>query len=169
MRSSSGRAEAAMAGEGTGVSKKMIIRLLQPEDIPDLAAILEESSEAARWSRESFEKLRMSEGFLALVSETAGSVNGFVCGRRLADEGEILNLAIRREHRKKGEGRALLSAALERLQRRGVCRVYLEVRESNSTAITFYENQGFSKMGRRPGYYREPEEAAVLMEKRLTG
>jgi ribosomal-protein-alanine N-acetyltransferase len=169
MRSSSGRVEAAMAGEGAGASKKVIIRLLQPEDIPDLASLLEESSAAARWSRESFEKLQMSEGFLALVSEMAGSVSGFVSARQVADEGEILNLAIRREHRKKGEGRALLSAALEKLQRGGVRRVYLEVRESNCTAIAFYEKQGFSKTGRRPGYYREPDEAAVLMEKKLTG
>jgi [ribosomal protein S18]-alanine N-acetyltransferase len=158
-----------MAGEGAGVSKKMLIRLLQPADIPDLASILEESSEAARWSRESIGKLRMSEGFLGLVSELAGGVCGFVCGRQVADEGEILNLAIRCENRKKGEGRALLSAALEKLQRGGVRRVYLEVRESNSTAIAFYQKQGFSKTGRRPGYYREPEEAAVLMEKKLTG
>jgi ribosomal-protein-alanine N-acetyltransferase len=169
MRSSSGRVEAAMASEGTGVSKKVIIRLLQPEDIPDLAAILEESSEAARWSKESFDKLLLSEGFLALVSEMAGTVSGFVSGRQVADEGEILNLAIRRENRKKGEGRALLLAALEKLQRGGVRRVYLEVRESNSTAIAFYQKQGFSKMGRRPGYYRDPEEAAVLMGKKLTG
>jgi ribosomal-protein-alanine N-acetyltransferase len=158
-----------MAGEGTGVSKKVIIRLLRTEDITDLASILEESSEAARWSRESFEKLRMSEGFLALVSEMAGSVSGFVCGRQMADEGEILNLAVRRQNRKKGEGRALLSAALEKLQSGGVRRVYLEVRESNTTAIAFYQKQGFSIMGRRPGYYREPEEAAVLMAKKLTG
>jgi ribosomal-protein-alanine N-acetyltransferase len=168
MRSSSGRVEAAMAGEAIGVSKKVMIRLLRIEDISDLAAILEESSEAARWSRESFEKLQMSEGFLALVSEMAGSVTGFVCGRQMADEGEILNLAVRRQNRKKGEGRALLSAALEKLQRGGVRRVYLEVRESNATAIGFYEKQGFSIMGRRPGYYREPEEAAVLMEKKIT-
>lgn len=169
MQSCSGRVEAAMAGEGRGVSKSVMIRLLRPEDIADLASILEESSEAARWSGESFEKLQMSEGFLALVSEMAGSVSGFVCGRQMADEGEILNLAVRRENRKKGEGRALLSAALEKLQKGGVRRVYLEVRESNTTAIAFYQKQGFSIMGRRPGYYREPEEAAVLMEKKLTG
>jgi ribosomal-protein-alanine N-acetyltransferase len=169
MRSSSGRVEAAVAGEGTGVSKKAMIRLLRTEDISNLASILEESSEAARWSGESFEKLQVSEGFLALVSEMAGNVSGFVCGRQMADEGEILNLAVRRQNRKKGEGRALLSAVLGKLQRGGVRRVYLEVRESNTTAIAFYQKQGFSIMGRRPGYYREPEEAAVLMERRLTG
>jgi ribosomal protein S18 acetylase RimI-like enzyme len=45
----------------------------------------------------------------------------------------------------------------------------MEVRESNAGAIAFYQKQGFSKSGRRPGYYRDPVEAAILMEKKLTG
>lgn len=158
-----------MAGEGEGVSKPARIRAFRPEDIPEIVSITEESSQAANWSRESYEELCRSEGFLAFVSERAGSVSGFVVGRQLADEGEILNLAVRRQNRRKGEGRALLAAVLEQLHRRGVRRVYLEARESNETAITFYQKQGFAKTGRRPGYYREPEETAVLMEKKVTG
>jgi ribosomal-protein-alanine N-acetyltransferase len=169
MRSFSGRAEAAVAGESEGVSEPARIRALRPKDIPDLVTITEESSQAASWSRESYEKLCMSEGFLALVSERAGSMSGFVVGRQVAEEGEILNLAVRRRNRRKGEGEALVSAVLEQFHRRGVRRVYLEVRESNETAITFYQRQGFSRTGRRPGYYREPEEAAVLMERKTTG
>ncbi len=49
-----------------------------------------------------------------------------------------------------------------RLERRKSA--YLEVRESNTGAIAFYEKQGFAKTGRRKGYYREPDEAAVTME-----
>ena len=158
-----------MAGEGEGVSKLARIRAFRLEDIPALVSITEESSQAASWSKESFEEFRKSEGFLGLVSEGAGRVSGFVVGRQVMDEGEILNLAVRRQNRRKGEGQALLSAVLEELHRRGVRRVHLEVRESNETAIAFYQKQGFAKTGRRPGYYREPEEAAVLMEKRITG
>ncbi len=169
MPSSYGRADAAVAGEGEAASKLARIRAFRPEDIPELVSITEESSPAASWSRESYEELCESEGFLAFVSERAGSVSGFVVGRRVADEGEILNVAVRRENRRKGEGQALLSAVLEQLHRQGVRRVYLEVRESNETGITFYQEQAFAKTGRRPGYYREPEEAAVLMEKKLTG
>jgi ribosomal protein S18 acetylase RimI-like enzyme len=58
---------------------------------------------------------------------------------------------------------------LEQLRRRGVNKLFLEVRESNEAGIAFYEKMGFAKTGRRPGYYREPEEAALLMEKKLTG
>jgi [ribosomal protein S18]-alanine N-acetyltransferase len=169
MRSSYGRVQAAVAGKGEAASKLARIRALRPEDIPELVSITEKSSQAASWSRESYEELCTSEGFLSFVSERAGSVSGFVVGRQTADEGEILNVAVRRENRRKGEGQALLSAVLEELHRRGVRRVYLEVRESNETGIAFYQEQGFAKRGRRPGYYREPEEGAVLMEKKLTG
>ena len=158
-----------MAGEGEAVSTVARIRAFRPEDIPELVSITEESSQAASWSREGYEELCTSEGFLGFVSERAGRVSGFVVGRQVADEGEILNIAVRRENRRKGEGQALLSAVLEQLRRRGVRHVYLEVRESNETGIAFYEKQGFARTGRRPGYYRNPEEAAVLMEKKITG
>jgi ribosomal-protein-alanine N-acetyltransferase len=169
MRSSSGRGEAAVAGESKGVSKLARIRAFRPEEISDLVSITEESSQSASWSNESYEQLRKTEGFLGLVSESAGRVSGFLVARQVGDEGEILNVAVRRQNRRKGEGRALLSAVLEQLHRRGVRRVCLEVRESNETAIAFYQKQGFAKTGRRPGYYREPDEAAVLMEKKITG
>jgi ribosomal-protein-alanine N-acetyltransferase len=158
-----------MAGEGDGGSRLAGIRGFRPEDIPELVSITEESAQSASWSKESYEKLCGLEGFMAFVNETAGRISGFVAGRQVVDEGEILNLAVRRENRRRGEGHALLSAILEQLHRRGVNKVFLEVRESNEAGIAFYEKMGFAKTGRRPAYYREPEEAAVLMEKKLTG
>jgi ribosomal-protein-alanine N-acetyltransferase len=158
-----------MAGEGEGDSRLAGIRGFRPEDIPELVSITEESTQSASWSKESYEKLCKLEGFLAFVNETAGCITGFVAGLQVADEGEILNLVVRRENRRRGEGHALLSAVLEQLRRRGVNKLFLEVRESNEAGIAFYEKMGFAKTGRRPGYYREPEEAALLMEKKLTG
>jgi ribosomal-protein-alanine acetyltransferase len=158
-----------MGGEGESDSRLAGIRGFRAEDIAELVSIAEESSESASWSKESYEKLCSLEGFLAFVNEAAGDISGFVVGRQVADEAEILNLAVRRQNRRRGEGHALLSAVLEQLHRRGVNKVFLEVRESNEAAIAFYEKMGFAETGRRPGYYREPEEAAVLMEKKLTG
>jgi [ribosomal protein S18]-alanine N-acetyltransferase len=158
-----------MAGEDEGGSRLAGIRGFRPEDIPELVSITEESNESASWSKESYEKLCGLEGFLAFVNETTTCISGFVVGRQVVDEGEILNLAVRRQSRRRGEGQALLSAILEQFHRRGVNKVFLEVRESNEAGIAFYEKMGFASTGRRPGYYREPEEAAVLMEKKLTG
>src|SRR5258708_10653855 len=68
-------------GEGEAVSKLARVRAVRPEGIPELVSITEESSPAASLSKESYEKLCTSEGFLAFVSERAGSVSGFVVGR----------------------------------------------------------------------------------------
>jgi [ribosomal protein S18]-alanine N-acetyltransferase len=58
---------------------------------------------------------------------------------------------------------------LEEFGKLGAGRVYLEVREANREARSFYQNRGFAVTGVRPNYYRQPDEAAVLMEKKVTG
>jgi ribosomal protein S18 acetylase RimI-like enzyme len=72
------------------------------------------------------------------------------------------------KHRRKGEGTRLLGAVLGEFSSGGGKSVYLEVRESNTGAISFYEKHGFAKTGLRKGYYRAPDEGAVTMEKKLT-
>jgi ribosomal-protein-alanine N-acetyltransferase len=132
-------------------------------------AIVAESPEAAIWSKDSYLKLAEETGPLALVSETDGAISGFLVVRVVGDQAEVLNLAVAANYRRKGEGTALLAAAQEEFGLRGVRSVYLEVRESNIGAIGFYEELGFTKTGRRKGYYRAPDEAAVTMERKLTG
>ena len=145
------------------------IRRFRPEDAAEVAAMLRDSPQAANWTEASYRESAERDGALALVSEAEGCVVGFIIGRQVADEAEILNLAARPANRRRGEGEALLKALLEELGSRQVSRVLLEVRESNENGITFYLKHGFSKTGRRPRYYREPEEAAILMELKLTG
>ena len=95
------------------------------------------------------------------VFESAGMVVGFAVARRIAaDESELLALAVAPEYRRRGFGNALLRDLAAR--HRGS--LYLEVRESNETAIRFYKSFGFEEVGRRPGYYRYPPEGAVVMK-----
>src|SRR5260370_27387230 len=107
-------------------------------------------------------------GVVAIVNEGDEKVKGLILGRRVVDEAEILKLAVLPPDRRRGEGRALLKSALEEFRSRGVTRVFLEVRESNMTAITFYTKHGFDKAGRRGGYYRNPQESAAVLGKQLT-
>jgi len=145
------------------------IRRLRAGDAPELVSIVTAAPGAADWSVESYEKLRRSGECLSFVHESEGQITGFILGRRFADEAEVLNLAVRPEKRKKGVGGSLLQTAVEEFCLLGVARIYLEVREANVEARSFYQNCGFTVTGLRPKYYREPDEAAVLMEKKLTG
>lgn len=148
-------------------NEAVAIRAMWQEDAAAMRKILQEAPEAASWPEESFVESLSWPGAVALIAESDGKVTGFIIGRQVADEAEILNLAVTLAERRRGEGEALLNAALEEFRTRGVSRVFLEVRESNEVGIVFYTKQGFAKTGRRGGYYREPEEAAVVMEKKL--
>jgi len=154
-----------MAAELKAKRTRSSIRAMGESDAASVAGILREAPEAVFWPEGSVKEVLTWESALALVADWNGKVIGFVIGRQAADEAEILNLAVALAFRGKGEGTALLSSTVEEFRRRGVKRVFLEVRESNASGIAFYRKHGFSEAGHRPGYYRDPEEAALVMEK----
>ncbi len=145
------------------------LRRLRAEDAGAVAEILRQSPEAVFWPEASVKEVLKWKGALGIATEAAGKVAGFLIGRQTGDEAEVLNLAVAPESRRRGDGGALLKAAAEEFRSRGVSRVFLEVRESNARGIAFYGKHGFSKTGRRDGYYRDPSEAAIVMERKLTG
>jgi len=157
-----------MATELRREEERAAIRPLRPEDAAAAAQILRQSPEAVFWPEASVREVLEWTGILGLAAETKGEVNGFLIGRQLREEAEVLNLAVAPDHRRKGEGGALLRAAVAEFRKRGVDRVFLEVRESNAAGISFYGNHSFFQAGRRDGYYRDPNEAAIVMEIRLT-
>jgi ribosomal-protein-alanine acetyltransferase len=141
------------------------VREFRAEDAVAASEILAEARESASWSRQALLDFMPLPGAVALMSERAGRPTGFVLGRLVADEAEVLNLAVREGYRRQGEGRALLEELLRQFAKSGVSRVFLEVRESNRGAIRFYERMGFRQSGRRENYYQGPREAALLYEK----
>ena len=145
------------------------IRPGRAEDIPALHAILRESPETVDWLPEIGTAGAAAAGTLLLVSESLGEIIGFVVGRQVVDEGEVLNIAVRRGGRRNGVGSALLSAILAIFRDQKAARVFLEVRESNAAAIAFYQQSGFRRVGSRPGYYHHPDETALILELKLAG
>jgi ribosomal-protein-alanine N-acetyltransferase len=133
------------------------------EDLSELKEILRVSPEAAAWSEETLTGyLRQHPGYF-FVASLEQHTAGFICGLRAADEGEILNLAVRPSLRHRGIGKALVGKLLHIFAQEHVAQVFLEVRESNTRAIAFYEGTGFRQVGRRLGYYQDPAEAALVL------
>lgn len=100
---------------------------------------------------------------LFLVAEADAHVVGYTVALEAADEGEILNLAVAEDGRRRGLGRALVEAIVSALAEHGVRQVYLEVRESNAAARALYAGFGFNEVGRRKAYYRRPVEDAMVL------
>lgn len=144
------------------------VRVFQAEDIPAVQSLVNASPGAAQWSTNSYEQLVHGPYFALVISER-DAILGFIALRVVHEEAEILNLAIAPAYRRVGYASRLLQAAEAAAKERGAVAAYLEVRESNAAAIRFYEKSGFAQTAKRPGYYRDPEEAAILMMKKLTG
>jgi ribosomal-protein-alanine N-acetyltransferase len=85
-----------------------------------------------------------------------------VIARVLGDEWEIENIAIAGTARRRGLGTRLLGELLDMARARGAAAIFLEVRESNQAARALYEKWAFLESGRRPIYYKNPPEDAIL-------
>jgi ribosomal-protein-alanine N-acetyltransferase len=95
-------------------------------------------------------------GLMLARESTDGAAVGFSLFRTVADESELLLLAVLPAHHRRGVGQQLLGAFLEQARNEGVTRVHLEVRDGNP-AVAMYRNVGFSPVGRRHNYYHAPD------------
>ncbi len=142
------------------------IRSAVPADAAGLVAI-ERRAFSDPWSEASFREALTSPWTFGLVAETGRDVTGYLIGREVAGTGEVLNLAVAPECRHRGIGGALLEAGLASLRRRKVDEVFLEVRESNVSALALYQAYGFRAVGQRAAYYRNPREDALVLRLEL--
>jgi ribosomal-protein-alanine N-acetyltransferase len=142
----------------------MHIRPASPADIPAMMRLVRHSATAAQWSREQFEQVFGEDPprRVALVIEEAVGVEGFLVAHEVAGEWEIENIAIAGAARRRGLGTRLLGAFLDQTQAQQATAVFLEVRESNHAARLLYEKWAFVESGRRPGYYTQPQEDAIV-------
>jgi ribosomal-protein-alanine N-acetyltransferase len=81
----------------------------------------------------------------------------------VADEMHILNLAVHPKHRRQGIARRLLAEGLTQARELGANLAWLEVRPSNTPARALYASFGFTEVGRRPQYYDDTSEDALLL------
>ena len=139
-----------------------MIRDFHSADVESIRKLLWRTPEAAPWYEDDF--LRAFESnFNLRIAEEEGSVCGLVAFRVMADEAEILNLAVDSSRRRRGLGSLLVEHAIAACKSEGATRVFLEVRDSNRVARDFYARMGFAEAGRRRQYYRQPIEDALVL------
>ena len=111
-------------------------------------------------------KQPLSWQWLARTADT-DRVIGYIIGRTVADEAEILRLAVDANHRRRGVAQQLLQHTFTELRRSGTLTCFLELRVSNIVARRLYEKNGFQSIGIRYNYYQSPDEDAFVMTKSL--
>ena len=135
-------------------------------DAPALVAI-ERRCFGDPWSEASFREALTAAWTFVLVAQTSRGVAGYLVGREAGGTGEVLNLAVAPESRRRGIGDALLQSGLAAFRRSKVDEVFLEVRESNLSALALYTRHGFRPVGQRSAYYRNPKEDALVLRLEL--
>lgn len=118
------------------------------------------------WSRAEIEGILTNP--LAFALQEPG---GFLIGRVVADEAELLTVAVAAHLRRAGVGRRLVTAFLTEAAHRGAESAFLEVAASNTPAQALYAQCGFQPAGRRRAYYHRPDgsaEDALILVRSLT-
>jgi ribosomal-protein-alanine N-acetyltransferase len=158
------------------------VRPISAGDLEEMLAIAAVSREAPFWKRPDYglfvagtpqahpHLLRV--GLVAQEGSGSGPVLGYACATLLLDgqenRAELDMIAVRPDARRRGIGAALVGAILSWAGGGGARQMGLEVRASNGSALRLYGRFGFQVRGRRPGYYSDPEEDALLLDTEVT-
>jgi [ribosomal protein S18]-alanine N-acetyltransferase len=145
------------------ISPSTQIRLMLPSDLRAVAQI-EQAAYNYPWSHGIFRDCLLA-GYHSLVIDVNGAVAGYGIMSIAAAEAHILNLCVHPDCQRRGFGRQLLTALLVKAEQSEVSTVFLEVRPSNTAALSLYRSSGFEQIGIRPAYYQADfgrEDAVVL-------
>lgn len=119
------------------------------------------------WSEKSIASELSNKLALWLVAEEDGRVAGYIGSQTVPDESDMMNVAVHSDFRRRGIAEALVNGLCDALRERESVSLTLEVRASNEPAKALYEKLGFEQVGRRPNYYRNPKEDALILKKKL--
>lgn len=142
-----------------------MIRQMTMEDVPEVAE-LEKMIFTDPWSENVYRQtlgIKDTCYLITVIDDTIVAVAGV---RNIVGDGEITNVMVHPDYRRKGFARAMLEELLIKGKEIGVIDFTLEVRASNKSAINLYEELGFKTEGVRPGFYQHPDEDALIMWKR---
>ncbi|HEX8641215.1 MAG TPA: GNAT family N-acetyltransferase [Allosphingosinicella sp.] len=127
-----------------------------PGDLDDVMTVMEDSFDprfGEAWTRAQCAGLLPLPGVWLTVARGGVGAYGFALARAVADEAELLLLAVRRDAQRRGIGKMLLEDFEKRAATRGARRFHLEVRDGNH-AIDLYRQRGYDLVARRRNYYK---------------
>lgn len=149
----------------------VILRPADTSDLPRLLALVESSPGAPRWASNTWQQILQSPTAgvqrIVLIAESIDASIGFGVLGLAANDAEIESLAVSQAWRRRGIARRLCQDLLNWARARGAKHASLEVRVSNTAARALYESLGFREVAVRHGYYRDPEEDALVMTRVL--
>ena len=142
----------------------MILTEMKYEHVAQIAE-LEKICFSDPWSERSISSELENSLSYWLVALEGDTVAGYIGSQTVMGETDMMNVAVHPDHRRKGIAEALVIGLVEALKKQGSHCLTLEVRASNEPAKKLYEKLGFSQIGKRPGYYRNPREDALILRK----
>ena len=140
----------------------MEIRRSVPDDAPMIARLEEEIFPDPYSEKDIFSYI-CGEGGMCFSALSDGKVVAYIIGRVIAPEGEIYRIATKESHRRRGIAYRLLDFASKTERGRGLECLFLEVRSKNIPARNLYRAYGFCEVGERRGYYKNPDDDAIVM------
>lgn len=128
-------------------------------------AELEKLCFSAPWSANSVASELNNPLSLWLVAEEDGVLLGYIGSQTVMEEADMMNVAVAPSSRRRGLAERLVCALIDELRACGAKSLTLEVRVSNEPALRLYAKLGFHEVGRRPNYYRNPKEDALILRR----
>jgi ribosomal-protein-alanine N-acetyltransferase len=145
----------------------LLLEPLSEHHLPDVLRI-ERESFPAPWTetmfRQEVEETWLSRSYVARVGD---DIAGYIIAWFLRGEAHILNLAVAKPFQRRGVGRTLLQHVIDLAEKGDHHMATLEVRASNDPAKLLYITMGFAPVGVRRRYYRDNDEDAIVMVRRL--
>lgn len=143
----------------------MIDYVLMNSDHVAQVAEMERMCFSSPWSENAIRSELTNPLSLWIVAVDGQTVAGYVGSQSVMGEADMMNLAVAPQYRRRGIGGHLVECLVEYLRDNQVSSLTLEVRASNDAAKSLYASRGFTQVGRRPNYYSNPKEDALILRK----
>ena len=146
------------------------MQVVREMTVADLAQVMviENENFSKPWTDKGFLSFLLRYDTLFLVAEEEEQIIGFAGVVMVLDEAELTNVAVLKSRQKEGIGRLLIESLIRLIAECGVEILHLEVRVSNSKAISLYQRMDFEEVGLRYDYYEAPKEDAILMRRKIS-